>query len=358
VKNRLVNVLGFDIGGANTKVSYIKTQNGLITEFKTASQYFPFWKRTNEQLGALLLSSKEQLAGSSTLDCVVVTLTAELSDIFSTKSQGVSQILDQVELIFSHIYTYILDVNGELISIKAAKTNPLSVSAANWAATGWMVAQRISDCIVVDVGSTSTSIIPIVNGKVVANGKTDLEKLINGELVYTGTLRTNVVAVVQTVPVRGVFARVSSELFALTGDVHLILNNISEVDYSVETADGKGKSRHEALARLARVVCADRDMLKEDEIIEIANHIYWKQIEQIACGLNQVCSGLKKTCPVVVTGMGREFLAKKASQKVGFGQILSLEEFMPNQAAFMSPAVGVSLMALARLEAGGVKWKL
>jgi probable H4MPT-linked C1 transfer pathway protein len=199
VKNRLVNVLGFDIGGANTKVSYIKTQNGLITEFKTASQYFPFWKRTNEQLGALLLSSKEQLAGSSTLDCVVVTLTAELSDIFSTKSQGVSQILDQVELIFSHIYTYILDVNGELISVKAAKTSPLSVSAANWAATGWMVAQRISDCIVVDVGSTSTSIIPIVNGKVVANGKTDLEKLINGELVYTGTLRTNVVAVVQTV---------------------------------------------------------------------------------------------------------------------------------------------------------------
>ncbi len=85
---------------------------------------------------------------------------------------------------------------------------------------------------VVDVGSTSTSIIPIVNGQVAAHGKTDLDKLICGELVYTGSLRTNVAAIVQSIPIRNGVAGVASELFALSGDVHLVLGNITEKDYT------------------------------------------------------------------------------------------------------------------------------
>ncbi len=71
-----------------------------------------------------------------------------------------------------------------------------------------------NNCIVVDVGSTSTSIIPIVEGRVAAEGRSDLEKLINGELVYSGVLRTNIAAIVNNVPVRGKVSRVSSEMFA------------------------------------------------------------------------------------------------------------------------------------------------
>jgi probable H4MPT-linked C1 transfer pathway protein len=103
-----------------------------------------------------------------------------------------------------------------------------------------------------------------------------LEKLVNGELVYTGALRTNVAAIVNAVPVRGGMARVSSELFATSGDVHLVLGNIGEEDFSTDTADGRGKSRAEALARLARVVCADVEMLSEGEIVRIAEHVYRK----------------------------------------------------------------------------------
>ena len=40
----MVNVLGLDIGGANTKAAYIKTDDGYVTECKTAIEYFPFWK--------------------------------------------------------------------------------------------------------------------------------------------------------------------------------------------------------------------------------------------------------------------------------------------------------------------------
>jgi probable H4MPT-linked C1 transfer pathway protein len=237
---------------------------------------------------------------------------------------------------------------------------PLKVAAANWAATGWMVSRRLADCVIVDVGSTSTTIVPVVEGRVAAAGKTDLEKLMNGELVYTGSLRTNVAAIVDSVPLRGGSVRVSSELFAQSGDAHLVLGNIRAEEYVCETADGRGKTRAEALARLARVVCADTEMLPEQEIMQIAAYVCDKQVEQIADGLNQVYSrlksGAKATVPVVVAGLGKNFLAKKAAEKAGGSKILDLGELLPDDAAKVAPAVGAALMAAAKLEGRNLKW--
>jgi len=202
----------------------------------------------------------------------------------------------------------------------------------------------------------------VVNGKVVAEGRTDLEKLLNGELVYTGALRTNVAAIVKYVPIRGGNVRVSSELFAQSGDVHLLLGHIRERDYTVETADGRGKTRKEAMARLARVVCADVDMLDEQEIIEMAKFIYEKQVEQIADGLMQVYERMRrrvrKGIPAVVAGCGRNFLAGKAAEKIGLSEVIDLGELLGVNTAYGSPSVGVALLVASRLEGTIAEWKL
>lgn len=356
----LADVLGLDIGGANTKAAYVTTQNGKVTKFETALEYFPFWKRDTHQLCSMFSDLKQRLCGSTVLDCVGVTLTAELSDAYRTKREGVNQILECVCQAFAGTQVLVLDVDAALRSVESAKAEPLKVASANWAATGWMVAQRIRECVVVDIGSTSTSIIPIIGGRIAAAGKTDLEKLMNGELVYTGSLRTNVAATVSSIPFRGGVARVASELFAQSGDVHIILGNIKESDYTVDAADGKGKTRRDALARLARVVCADIDMLTEQEILQIATYIHEQQVCQIAEGLNQVYSQLKPNAkanvPVVVTGLGREFLASKAAEKSGVSKILNLDDLMPKGAALASPAAGVALMAATKLEGRQLTW--
>ncbi len=358
----MVKVVGLDVGGANTKAAFVNTENGIVNEFRAATEYFPFWKRNTEQLCEMLAKLKGQVSGEAWLDCVVVTMTAELSDVFRTKREGVNHILDCVTRVFSGTQVLVADVYAELLTVEAAKAEPLKVAAANWAATGWLASQLLADCVVVDVGSTSTSIIPVVDGRVAAAGETDLEKLTNGELVYTGNLRTNVAAIVNSVPLRGGVARVSSELFAQSADVHLVLGNIGQEDYTAETADGRGKTKPEALARLARVVCADTETLSEREIIQIAAHVYGRQIEQIAEGLNQVYSRLKVdaklSVPVIVAGMGRNFLAGKAAEKVGVRKILDLDELLPSSAASIAPAVGVALMAATRLEGRVLKWKL
>jgi (4-(4-[2-(gamma-L-glutamylamino)ethyl]phenoxymethyl)furan-2-yl)methanamine synthase len=355
-----VAVLGFDIGGANTKAAFLLTKDAKVMEFASALEYFPFWKRDPNELPTVLLNLKTRLSGSQAIDIIAITMTAELSDVYTTKKEGVNNILDNVTIAFEESKVLVLEVRENLQSVETARTEPLRVASANWAATGWLVAQKIPNAAVIDAGSTTTSIIPVADGKVAADGKNDMKKLINGELVYTGSLRTNVAAIVNSIPVKGNLAKVSSELFAQSGDVHLLLGFITEKEYTGETADGKGKTHQEASARLARLVCADTDMLSNKEILEMAKHVYEQQVEQIAESVNQVYSRMgtnaKQTIPAIVTGLGRKFLAQRAAKKAGVTKILDLDELFPRSAALASPAAGVALMAATKLEERQLSW--
>jgi (4-(4-[2-(gamma-L-glutamylamino)ethyl]phenoxymethyl)furan-2-yl)methanamine synthase len=348
----LVHVIGYDIGGANTKAVLLCIKKGKLLNTKVAFKYFPIWKKP-EKLAEILIDLKGQL-GASNLDGIGLTMTAELSDAYQTKREGVNSILSCVSQAFPNLPVFVLNTDAKIVTLETAKQEPLAVAAANWAGTGWLVATRLKNCVVIDVGSTSTSIIPIVNGKVVAVGKTDLDKLICGELVYSGSLRTNVATIVHSVPIRNVDVAVASELFALSGDVNLVLGNITTEDYSIETADGRGKTIPEALARLARVVCADAEMLTRQEITKIAKYISDKQIQQVAEGLSKVYSYTKSLTlgqvPVVVTGLGKNFIARKAAEKLCVDKIIDLGTLLADQAVLATPAFGVALMAANKLE--------
>jgi len=347
----LVKVLGLDIGGANIKAAYVQSQKGVIRDVQVLVEYFPVWKKS-QNLGQILQKLGESVGGR--FDAVGVTLTAELADVYRTKREGVEHVLGCVREVFSYVPVYILNTDAELESFEEALAAPLGVASANWAATGWLVAQYFENCVIVDVGSTSTSIIPVINGKLAAQGRTDLDKLIYGELVYTGSLRTNLAAITQRVPVKGVNATVSSELFALSGDVHLILGNIKREQYINETADGKGTTHKEALTRLARLICADTEMLTEKELTTIAQYIYEKQIQQITTGLSQVYKHAKNIAstkvPILVAGLGKNFLAQKAAEQIEADTTMDLGKMLPDKVSLAAPAVGVALMVAKQAE--------
>lgn len=353
----MVSVLGYDVGGANTKVALLCAEDGKAS-VKVASQYFPVWK-TPDRLTEVLLSLKAQLDADG-LDAVGVTMTAELSDAYQTKHEGVNYILGCVEKAYPNTATYVLNSDAQLVSVKEAKNNHLSVSSANWTATGWLLGQHLKDAVIVDVGSTSTSIIPIVNGKLAANGKTDLDKLLCGELVYTGSLRTNIAAIVHSAPIRGGVAGVSSELFATSGDVHIIRGHIAECDFTSETADGRGKTLQESMARLSRAICADTEMLTTQEITDLAQYISSQQIKQIVDGLSRVYRNTKaltdEKLPIVVTGLGKDFLARKAAESIGADCVIDLDRVLPAQAVLATPAVGVALMTANKASKEPIKW--
>lgn len=354
-------IVGLDVGGANLKAAVLEVQNCSVKHCKTVRQFFPIWREGKERLPEAIKNLGIHRGAGHVSEAVGLTMTAELSDAFFTKREGSNHVLDSVEEAFPDSTLRVLDVYCRLLSPSQARKNPCSVAAANWPATGWLASQFFENCIVVDVGSTTTSIIPVIDSTIVAEDRNDFDKLASGELVYTGGLRSNVVAIVNSLILRGRVRQLSSELFALSGDIHLILGNITEADYGTETADGRGKSRTEALGRLARVVCADVEMLSEQEIEEMAAYIYDKQIEKIGQGLGQVrqriVSTYGKEVPIVVTGMGRVFLARRAAERIGCNMIFDLSDYIGGDAALTSTSVGVAWMVATELEGRRIYWK-
>ena len=139
-----------------------------------------------------------------------------------------------------------------------------------------------------DVGSTTADVIPIADGRVAAAGRTDLDRLLAGELVYTGALRTNLAAIAPRVPMRGRWCPVASELFAISADVHLILGHLAPEAYTCPTPDGRAASVECARERVARLVCADVEQLAPAEIETIAAYLHAEQVRQIEAAARQV----------------------------------------------------------------------
>jgi len=102
------------------------------------------------------------------------------------------------------------------------------------------------------------------------------------------------------------------------------------------------------LARLARVVCADVEMLSSQEIINIAKYIADKQIQQVEYGLKKVYAYTKSLTstkiPVVVTGLGKIFLARKAAMNINVDTIIDLGTLLPQKAVLATPAFGVAVI--------------
>jgi len=277
-------------------------------------------------------------------------MTAELADVFRTKREGVLFVLDRMLTAFPDCASSALSLSGDFYPLLEAMQQPLDFAASNWLATAMYLAGQYPDCLLMDVGSTTTDIIPVLGGKPAAIGYTDLDRLKAGELVYTGALRTNLAAIVHQVPVSGQFCPVSSEYFAISGDVHLILGHIIPDEYNCPTPDGQLPGIGSARQRLARLVCADLDMLSTAEIEEMAGYIYEQQLEQIQRALQQVMSRLPQlqTLPVITMGLGA-FLASEAARRGGLAaQELGTE--WGRKASEVAPCVAVAHLLAAHLE--------
>jgi probable H4MPT-linked C1 transfer pathway protein len=331
----MTSIVGWDIGGVNTKVARVVGADVVATGVR------PFAIERDRAALAPLLSELARAAAAQPADVHAVTMTAELSQIFRTKRDGVAFVLDAMDTAFPGACVRIYTVDGRFVSSEVARREPLAVAAANWAATARLVARTHPDCVLLDIGSTTTDVIPIVGGEVVARGRTDLERLGEGELIYTGALRTPVEAITPVVELDGRATGVSAEGFAIAADVHLWLGSITMEDYTCPTPDGRPTTRAYAAERLARVVCADRDMLDDVTIDAIAAQIAKTQADRIAAAIDAMRDRYAGLRLAVVTGLG-EFIAVRAARRAGL-EVLSLAGQL-GLAARHAPAAAVALL--------------
>jgi (4-(4-[2-(gamma-L-glutamylamino)ethyl]phenoxymethyl)furan-2-yl)methanamine synthase len=301
--------LAVDIGGANTKAAWLDGES-----LRTVSRPFEVW-REREALAAVLRDVTAEVAAGPP-GAVAITMTAELSDAFRTKREGVAFVLDAAQDAFDDSPLSVLTTAGALVSVAAARARPWDVAAANWVATALAVAQALPDALLIDVGSTTADIVPIADSRVAATGHNDLQRLLAGELVYTGVLRTNLAAIAPRVPVPGGWCPVSSEYFAISGDVHLVLGHLTPDAYDCPTPDGRPTTAAFARERIARLVCSDVDQLDTAEIDAIAAYLHGEQLRALEEAARRVQRTLGPDAPVVLVGSGA-FLGREVAARLG-----------------------------------------
>jgi (4-(4-[2-(gamma-L-glutamylamino)ethyl]phenoxymethyl)furan-2-yl)methanamine synthase len=302
-------VIGLDVGGANTKAVW--RNRG---ERRAVSRPFEVWR----DRGALTAVLREVVAAVApeAVEAVALTTTAELSDAFRTKREGVEFVLDAADAALGGPELLAFTTAGKVVPFAEARARAPEVAAANWLASAVAVAAVYPDALMIDVGSTTTDIVPIAGGSVAAAGRTDLDRLLAGELVYTGALRTNLAAIAPRVPVRGGRCPVASELFAISADVHLILGHLAPDAYTCATPDGRPATVEFARERVARLVCADAEQLAVEEIDAIAEFLHAEQVRQIEAAARRVSGRVEGDPPVVPLGAGA-FLARAAAARLG-----------------------------------------
>lgn len=330
--------IGWDIGGVNVKVARV-TDDGAV---HALTEPFSIEHDADRRASTLArLGRNIGTAGSAH----VVTMTAELSQRFRSKAEGVTFVLDALEQAFPDAVFHVLDTSGHFQSPASARARPIEAAASNWVATALIVAAEHPDVILLDMGSTTTDIIPITAGQVQPVGRTDPDRLASGELVYSGALRTPVEALVQRVPWRDGSAPVSAEGFAHTADVHLWLGTLSDEVFP-HAPNGDPVTRDRAGERLARVVCADLSMVSETEVTAIAMHVAEAQVGAIAAAVAQVRKRHPHLDRAAVLGVGAP-IATLAAREAGL-QPVPMDPSWSAAASRAAPAVAVARLLQGR----------
>ena len=292
--------LGIDIGGANLKAA----------DGRGWARSVPFALWRSPQLLAQYLG--QLVESGPAAERLAVTMTGELCDCFSSKAEGVRHILDSVLDVAKNRPVRVYCIDGRFATTTVARASPQFAAATNWHALASFVCRFVSSRtgLLIDVGSTTTDVIPIIDGRVAARGQNDTERLLSQELLYRGVGRTPICALTEALPLRGQMCPIAAEVFATTADAYLLLGDLNEDSNAEWTADARPLTRRFAQQRLARQLCSDADDVPSEDFERIANAVRGLQYGELTRSIQAVIGRMPEPPAVcVLSGLG-SFLAE------------------------------------------------
>jgi len=342
----LVNKVGWDIGGAHVKAAVINAQGELLAVYQ---QPCPLWKgleQLQQAVRAILTDITEPA------EYHAITMTGELVDLFVDRDDGVKQIIRTMQalLVGKRCYIY-AGLAGFIPAAQVEASHYSAIASANWLASAGFAAQKIGNGLFVDIGSTTTDILVLKDGQVKAQGYSDYQRLISKELVYTGIVRTAVMAVAQTAHDQGQDIGIMAEYFATMADVYRVTGELDEAHDQTETADGNEKTVVASARRLSRLLGSDFVVEELPRWTAFAENIREQQLQKIlqACLYRLQTAELDQQQALMGAGIGR-FLVKELAQRLDRPYI-DFTDLLPNpviqtglSAADCAPAVAVACL--------------
>ena len=296
-------IIGWDIGGAHLKAVLLDATGNIRSIQQLPC---PLWRGLHELESAMqhmlnIVDIKPYNASHA------ITMTGELVDCFESRHDGVCAIAQIVSQLLGESVRFYVANNGvdigaanDFVAHKDVQQFAFHIASANWHASAMAFAMHVPDALLIDIGSTTTDIIALENGVVALAALSDAARLQNDTLVYTGVVRTPVMALAQKLTFKGHTVNVMAEHFATMADVYRLTGELDAACDMAETADGKGKTQLESARRLARMIGHDDEESLENWIL-LAQACRRVQIIQIK---RAILKYLKPLTPIIGAGAG------------------------------------------------------
>jgi probable H4MPT-linked C1 transfer pathway protein len=284
-------------------------------------------------------------------------MTGELADTFESRAEGVRALTDTALRELGPAPLMLYAGRAGFVAPQTCGDHVADIASANWHATASLVGTVERTALVMDMGSTTTDIVPVVAGEVAARGYTDAERLASGELVYTGLVRSFLMTANGRAPFAGCWSDLIRENFANMADVHRILGRLPEGADQMTTADGRDKTIEASRARLARMVGRDIDDADAAAWAQLARWFAETQVRAVTDGAMLVLSHrpLPEEAPVVMAGAGagvlREVARRIGRRVVDFEGLVDVASPVRAAASVSAPAAAVALLALRQVQA-------
>jgi probable H4MPT-linked C1 transfer pathway protein len=335
--------IGWDIGGVHLKAA--RAEDGRIVD---AMQIASPLRAGLEPLITAFGQAKARMGPAARH---LVTMTAELADTFTSRAEGVDRIVTLAARELNDAPILLYAGRAGFVAPAQAGAHIADIASANWHASAALVAHRCGQALFVDMGSTTTDIVPVAGGKVIARGYTDAERLTAGELVYTGLVRGFVMATASRAPFDGTWTALVNENFANMGDVHRILGSLPDGADRMGTADGREKTVAASCARLARMIGRDAADAEAAAWEKVAAWLAEAQLRAIIDGAMQVMSAaqVSRNAPIVGAGIGAGIVAEVArrigARFIAFETLLDVAPEARDAASQCAPAAALALLA-------------
>lgn len=333
--------IGWDIGGAHLKAVLLNAEGVVQSVYQLAC---PLWKGLHElehAMTAIWQSIQQPDALSA------VTMTGELVDLFPNRQVGVCEIAKVVHrLLGARVMFYAGEAGW--VSFDAAAAHTKEIASMNWLASAQYLSQFAKSALLMDMGSTTVDVIPLATDKLTAIGRADAERMANHALIYTGVVRTPLMALGPTIGFKEKHYYVAAEYFATTADVYRLLKELPEKADLADTADGKGKSLDETARRIARMVGHDMEDYAMTDWVDLAAAFKQQQkkllMQAVKYHVNQ------DVVPIIAVGVGA-FLCHEIAKDLGLPTISIADFVLANdvhtqlQAIHCFPAYAVARLA-------------
>jgi (4-(4-[2-(gamma-L-glutamylamino)ethyl]phenoxymethyl)furan-2-yl)methanamine synthase len=338
--------LGWDLGGAHLKAVALDAVGRVQSVIQEACPLWQGLDRLQTAIDRTLESIPERPMRHA------LTMTGELADLFRDRATGVRELVGVMERRFPGEPIRVFAGTCGLLDAHRAREAVATVASANWLATASVVAARLPQGLLVDIGSTTTDLIVFRDGSPRPRGFSDRDRLVQGELIYAGVARTPAMALASRVPFAGDWVPLMAEHFATAADLYRLTGDLPAHADLMASADGRDKTPEASAARLARMLGLDAGDADLSDWQRLAAYLAESQLRALADASARLFSrgDLDDDAPVVGAGVGR-FLVKRLAERLdrhylGFESLFAGGEGLAPDVADCAPAAAVARLAL------------